>query len=441
MNKLNEADIWLKYFILIFAGIFSLICMINSSEINGLILSFLILPFSSMCLVRFNLLHPYVWYGVFFSLYTIGYPILLSTGENNFNYYYGYSNELFYLHWIAIFTFFLVVSPNISKQIKIPEKIKVESFFVFNTIFYWLLTCLSIMYFIYIQITGISSKVNLNDASISSIGVKMLLIYVLVTTIEVIKLILTDNKKLFYRNILVTFTILILIMFFTAERDLIFRFILVIFYIYYIFLYKKNHKVRLFLIGVLFFLSIPLSRSFKFFWIRGETDTLSSNLLIEFINSEFHTQSRNVQLILNSGSYKGILENNSLTNAFLKLIGIDDFSVLSWFQNTFYYNKSTGMGFSLVGEGYLNSGYFGVLMIFLIISLIIKYFYNRISNSLYYLIIYLLMIPVTVYTIRADFNNFLSQSIKQVILAVVFFVLIDKINFLIKKRSKFSESN
>lgn len=437
MVKLDISNNYIKYIALIFSGVLSLICMLNSTALTTLIFSFLILPLASMMIVRFDLFHPYVWYSLFFSLYALGYPILLVMNENNPIYYYGYSNELFYLHWAALFTFLLIVSPKISEKIDLKHPYEVRNVFIFNTFFYWILTILSILYFLYVQVSGSSTKVNLSDGvSVTSLGVKMLLIYVLVTTIELVKHLYKKQNHQFYKKSFITTLILLLIMFFTAERDLLFRFILIVFFVYYIFLYKQNHKFKLVIIGTLFFISIPISRSFKFFWMRGETESLNSNLLAEFINSEFHTQSRNVQLLINNSIYKSYFEYSSILNAPLKLINMDKFSMLEWFQNTFYQNKTTGMGFSLVGEGYLNGNYIGVICIFFIISLFVKISYINSSKNMYYLVIYLLMIPITIYTMRADLNNFLSQSIKQIFLTVILFIIIDRFYNPLRKREQ-----
>ncbi|PIC95679.1 hypothetical protein CSV69_10080 [Sporosarcina sp. P26b] len=414
-----------RYLALLFFIITSGITLIISTSLVNLIISFLILTFGAFIIVKFNISHPYVWYTAFFTMYTLGYPLLVLMNENNSNYNYGISKELFYLHWLALVSFLLVVTPKVVDIKKIRNKLS-DNTFAFSEYVYWLFTILSFIFLILIKTQGYTSKIQLaeSDSLIVILGMRMLLVYILVVAVQLTKDII-GNKKSIYVHFFTTFVITFVVMYFTAERDVLLRYILVVFFIYYALLYKNTHRFKLIITILTLFISIPLSRSIKFLGMRGETSTFESNILVEFINSEFHTQARNVQLLLNQKNVEGIFEGKSFILAINKLMGLSDFSALNWFQNTFYATNRTGMGFSLLGEGYINLGYIGVIMMFMLIGLIIRLSYLSSIKSMYGFVIYLMLIPIAIYTIRADLHNFLSQFLKQVLIMVLIFRVVD----------------
>lgn len=404
--------------------------LIFTSSLLGDIVSFLILVIGAMVIVNFNIAHPYVWYSFFFSLYTLGYPILLLTGENNPIYNYGYSKELIFIHWLALTSFLLIVTPRVVNIKGIRKHINNESF-KHSKIVFWILTFLSLLYALYLSQQGFNTKGDLSnsDSFLVFAGLRILLVYTLIAGVQLTKSAVNFNrsKRSLYYYLLITFVTIFLVVFYSAERDLIFRYILIAFFVYYVFLYKRKHNFRLIIMAALLFLSIPISRSIKFLGLRGETVSLDSNIFIEFINSEFHTQSRNVQLLLNQDMYRGFFEGRSFYSAIPSLFNISEFSALRWFDNTFYSHTSTGMGFSLVGDGYVNLGYLGVIFMFVILGVVIKISYQKSAKNIYFFMIYLMSIPLAIYIIRADLNNFISQFFKQVCLVVLIYWLVDEI--------------
>ena len=96
-------------------------------------------------------------------------------------------------------------------------------------------------------------------------------------------------------------------------------------------------------------------------------------------------------------------------------------------MDTFFPNvHSTKYGFTLVGEGYLNGGYFGIVMIFMLTGFLMRFLYINAQRNIYGMLIYLYMIPIFIYSTRADFANILSPLLKYAILGTLVIVFIDR---------------
>lgn len=427
-----EQNLKKSYILLGSSIIISGIFLYKSDSILTNILSLVFLAVCAASIVRFNLSHPFVWYSGFFTLYATGYPILLLFGEYVE---FGYSKELIFLHWLALTTFLLIVGP---KTVNDNTKAKLPKFSSESVKYiYAALTFVLILFVLFLGSQDFSSKSEL--ASSGSVfvylGMRAALVYILITTMELING-LSENGKYNFKVVTVTLVVLAAIFFISAERDLLLRYILGLFFLYYIFIYKKENRRKLIAIVVSMAILIPISRSIKYLGMRGEVESIGGNILAEIIKSEFHTQARNVQAILNSGNYEGYFKGETFVTSFTRLFGVSDFSTMSWFNETFFPDRISGVGFSLVGEGYLNFGYLGVVLMFLIIGLVIRTLYLRSGKSIYSMVAYLMMIPISIYTIRADLHNFVSQFTKQVLLILV---LVKTMDFLVGKiKNKFN---
>ena len=93
-----------------------------------------------------------------------------------------------------------------------------------------------------------------------------------------------------------------------------------------------------------------------------------------------------------------------------------------WFTETFYpifYAKGGGMGFTLVGQGYLDFGMPGVIGLFVVLGVFIGQLYRLSGKSTIAFIFYINLIPVVMYSIRQTISVILSQSIKHVMLPLI----------------------
>src|SRR5690625_3422385 len=120
--------LYVKYVILYFSIVVTglMLWFSSSNSINMHILAMLLLCIAAITISEFNLIHPYFWFSVIFTLYSLGYPILYK-----FDYVlsYGYSKELIVLQWIALISFLLVVSP---KKVANTIRLKTQTNSLFN---------------------------------------------------------------------------------------------------------------------------------------------------------------------------------------------------------------------------------------------------------------------------------------------------------------------
>ena len=104
-------------------------------------------------------------------------------------------------------------------------------------------------------------------------------------------------------------------------------------------------------------------------------------------------------------------------------INFIDFGAVRWFNETFFSADRAGQGFTLVGEGYINFGYFGIIILFIFVGLLIKFLYLKSNKNIYWFPIYLLSIPTFMYSIRADLANIISPLFSQIITTILIILL------------------
>lgn len=173
---------------------------------------------------------------------------------------------------------------------------------------------------------------------------------------------------------------------------------------------------------------IPLSRSFKYYILTRSISAAFSwnNLLVEFLDGEFISAGRNLQL-LSANGYINYFHGESLINDIVRLFYDTGYSNQTWFHDVFFTNSSTGYGFTIVGEGYVNGGYFGVIFLMTMMGLLIRMLYSNAKKSRYYMVIYIYMIPFFIYSIRADFANILSALLKYSFVGIILIKIIEKV--------------
>jgi len=387
-----------------------------SSNIKVHICGMLILCFGAIIISGFDLMHPYFWYSVIFTLYSVSYPILYSAGVSKN---YGYSDELMLLQWIALSVFLLVVSP---KKVFVINKINSSKFSVFNKLLYkflYIYICLAI---IGISKSNFSTKVEIYSSRnlfyILSFRAALML-----TIIYIYQLVqgCTSKKTVDVGLIVKTGVILFLMSMFSGERDIVFRYIAVTIFVLYYFKFIKNR--HLLLLVPLFIIIMPLTHKYKYYLLDGTTRMKRVNTnsrIYEFFAGEFVSASSNIQVLLNNKFYtKGLFNGFTFLNTLLRIFFIKTgFGCVSWYNETFFPNYTTNYGFTLVGEGYINWGYLGVAFVFIIIGLFIKYLYKKSSSNIYWFTIYVYTIPIYMYSIRADLLNIFSPFIKHLILSM-----------------------
>lgn len=371
---------------------------------------------------KFDLLHPYCWLSGFFCIYSIGFPIL-------FYMEYGairadYNKTLMEINLLSLFLMLLIISPEI-KRYKIEKKQNLDiDLGVLNKILY--VGMLGILFIITIFLSGSNYT---GKASIYAQGGSLLnasfripliltMLYTLLMLVEWQK-----NKTISKKGIVITGGVLVILTLYSGERDFVFRFLLVtILMLRYFGVLKIKHLLILIpaLTGVLY-----LSSKYKYYFTTEIINSSSQNFIIDIFKGEFEAPGTNLQILINH-NMKGIFgAERILLDVFSPFIPQIQ-SLTSWFTNQLYYGREVQYGFSLIGEGYVIGGVFGVGVICVVVGLVIKFFYRRCTKNIYWFSAYLYLITVIIYSIRMDLSTIFAAIVKQIGLVLLIVYLFQK---------------
>lgn len=436
-----DKNIFLKTFVIYTSIILSFLVVFISNNMTVHIFALLLLSLISVLVVKFDFYHPYTWYTPFFAMYSIAHPVLLFIGDSRIN---TYSKELMIVQLVGLATFLIVVSPKKIESNKIPEVFtKVTELNYINKYIYIVLYVFILLSAVYISQLGHQGKNELFKlgSPIVFLAFRLILVFFIIYSIGLIRRVQKNEKKIkyvFFSSVPVIFLFL-----FSGERDLVLRFILLTFYVIYTFdvIVKGNSKKKYFLISIIGLLTLPFLATIKYIGLgRGINKAFFNDFLAGFFRSDFIAASTNLQLLIDNNMDSYFSGYTFYTN-FIRSIDIfkfnitSDFSSGKWFNDYFYSYTDTGMGFTLVGDGYINFGIFGVFLIYLFISLIIKFLYQRSSKDVLFYLIYLLTIPIYIYSIRGDLSTLLSPLFSQIVLTVIFIKLLNYIIFHASKKN------
>lgn len=398
------------------------------SPINNIIIpliSIFILILASCIVVRFDIFHPYVWYNTLCGLYLCAYPILYYNGLYK---QYGYSKLILCYGWLALSTIILICP---IEQIK-PRKEKsndnkgiIEIIGVFMDIF-----IISVMLFIFL-----SGKYTHKNAIYSANNLFFKLAFILVYFKILIyiynlckKINLKKSRSIIVKNGFIIFFVSLI----TGERDYFFSYLLITLLL--LFHYRKINIQKIILlipVGIIF---LPLTVSFKYFVLTGKRAEMNifNNIFLKFLDGEFISAGRNLQILISNDCYN-LFKGKMLLNDFIRIFYPTKISHQTWFNETFFSSShTTKYGFTLIGEGYVNGGIFGIILIFLIVGILIRYLYLNSNKSSYNMAAYVYMIPLFVYAMRADIANIVSPLLKYVLLGLGVIKILEKINTIIR---------
>lgn len=430
-----NVGILIKYIILLNSILLSWVMIWASDNIYLHIFSMVLLCIVAVWLAGFDLLHPYFWMSTVFTAYSIGYPVLYAMGEYST---YGYSKELMYLQWLALSSFLIVLTPKQVKYLHFDSFGKGKSLTMTNGVFNAFLVII-IIAVIFINLGGYTGKAEIYSSNNIFYNIVFSAVYI-VHVLYVYFLIesFSFNKRVNNTLIIKTGISLGLITAFSGERDILFTFIVIS--ILSLYAFKIIRKRHLILLGPLSLISIPLSNIYKYYLLTGVTSG-SSLSVASFFQGEFVSASRNIMVLLNNKILtNGIFNGSTLIHDAIRAIAPStSFSSVAWYKQQFFSWHSVGYGFTLVGEGYINWGYLGVVVVFVIVGLFVKFIYYKSNNNLYTLTIYISTIPLCLYGIRADLANIFSPFVKHILFSIFIIYFLDKI--VLKKNRKLHDKN
>jgi len=412
-----------------FIIIYKLILIIISSGffysnlIGYHIISLLILVLGSMILVKFDILHPYTWFGGIYLLYSLSYPILYLL--NSIHAQIGYSKEIMILQWLAYAVFFIFVS---SSRIQKYETQKMYNIHPINRYIIVIAILIILVTISYLASLGNIKKTDIEETFIVFIGFRMGLILLVIYSIELINYINLKSKKIFYL-IIVVFLTMFLLFLYSGERDFLYRFFIITFITIFAFSSKKN-RLKMYISIPFVGLLLPLINKIKFLGLRGEISSDKENIIESILMSDFHAASRNLQTLINYKDswdfFYGYTFLMDILNAFkLSFLNHDNFATIRWYNERFFAEERAGQGFTIVGEGYINFGYLGVIVLFIFLSLIINLLYKNSNKNIYNFIIYVYSIPIFMYATRADLANIISPMLNYILITIIILWIIN----------------
>jgi len=212
---------------------------------------------------------------------------------------------------------------------------------------------------------------------------------------------------------LATFLVLVVGFGVTGERDYIFRFLLFSFLLYFSAQYRQKYRSYYLILAALsLYIILPFSQAAKSFLLSGGIDYTGFSIEGIFKN-EFSSAGRNLHYVM----LREITGFNGETIIWdLKRFVGQSESTGAWFnsevRNLFGDGGTSGWGFSLAAEGYINFGYVGPAMIMFALGLVTAHLHSFARKSELWFIFYLSYMPMMIYVLRADLANYLGLGFK-----------------------------
>jgi hypothetical protein len=414
------------------------------------ILSLITFTLCAASSVRFDLSHPFVWFNFPFLFYSISAPVLYLLGELE---YYPTLAETLNLEYIAILSSAMVIGTTTYSYRNL--KIKNLKFLLKGNNWFFLMSLmLSLLYLCSIIILGVKNKGHkvvyfspflALDFAYYFIGVSVS-IYIISNWIL--------GKKLSFWNILFFSSYLIFSFLICGERDILFRFVLLAVMLYHI-LYKKVKLLYLSMIFLAMLFLATISGHFKMLLVTGQmsgdfqNDMNTKSVITKLLGSELITASQNLARILEyipekEPFFMGETIWWDIKRALVPgfLFQRDTFiNTSTWFTKTMfpnYWKQGMGVGFTIVGVGYINFGAYGVIGIFILIGFVLNWIYRWSAKTVFGLLFYISFMPVCLISIRGDLSAPISRSIKHILIPLFLIILIGSFK---DKISKFHSSN
>lgn len=401
------------------------ILIIVSTELLYWILGLVLLTGVSMLVVRLDLLHPFTWFSPFFLLYSASVPTLvwLEIREDI-----GSLQETIFLEWIALAVFMLFVGP-LRKEPRFEETIGLNA-----RITAWLLSGISLavsgLYLWHIWQANLTSKYEI--ALSTSILAKLDPAFSVFATAYAV-LVAGAFQQQRFPWALISFAVgwNALSFLLSGERDLVFRIFWVTIFLYHA-LYRKIPRSVLAILAIGAIVLVPIMEDLKNLLLKEtETSVIMSSMAVRVLNDEFLTASENLQYYLSRAAFEPFFLGETLVWDIKR-------ALLPWFlaqegpDPQRYFNvmffpdiveRGGGKGFTLVGEGYMNFGWFGVVLWFAFLGWVVRALYVKALENKLWFLMYVVSMPLIVYIIRADFSNLLAQFVKHIAFPMLVIVL------------------
>lgn len=395
-------------FLLIFNNLY---CFITINVLLVIILAFL---------TRLDIKNPVLLWTTVFVLYQISYPILNNLGVKVFEFY-SLNADYYLFSWIATVSF-LVFYGSLENVSCTKDDIKLKTNTKFLRLLYFGLFIICTISSLYIIVNGFHNKYELANSSdfILNLGS---MAYTAIVILPVFFL-LSDNMTKQEKMVVsfVTFAVALFGMFTYGERSYVFNYLLIMLICYFVF--KKITVKKLLVVGIGIIVFFSVSSSLKMVLANNtyvDSDA-EQNIIVAFLDSDFASAGFNFNYLLNNDA-GSILKGRSYVYDFLSpvdgVVDLKKYSSTMWYTDQYWKTRKTGLGFSMIGEGYANFGIFGIVLQMLIIARLIKFFYLRSNRNGYYFVIYVGLMALSLYSCRQALGNIISPWVKYYIVMTV----------------------
>lgn len=281
--------------------------------------------------------------------------------------------------------------------------------------------CISILYALYVivmlSLSGAQDKISKIAIAIPGLHYNYLLLQIyLVSFYFLIK----DGfpRKLFYLNAM----LYILYSFVIGERDYIFPVVSILFHRFLLRPPESRANVKLIavMIGMLFLAT-------GVFFLRDATQS-SEGIIAAIMNqgSLLFVNTFSLKLLEERIDYfMGFTYFNSFLNLLPNWIYKTDFNTLEWFKNHYAAASTSGYGYGLDAEGFINFSFFGVFIVFFFILLLQRKIIKRLGTHPFFTYYSVFFTGFTMYSLRNDSLAFLKGNLY----AIIFFFLIYKLSW------------
>lgn len=400
--------------------------------------------------VDLDVMHPWCWFSALFTLYNTAHSIMLCFDVDS-SYGAGYTKENTLYALLALVVVLVVIGPRRIDLSVYPER-EVYINPRFTKLLFYIMSVTTIIFAFILKSRGYSGKTEMkaegdifyrigvhlirwtliygslllcNLLNRSDKATKLRISYLfkknqdMENSVEEIKKNKSDRKD-FVLIILFSAVASFSLGLLTGERDIIFRYIILIILLFSFFgIITKKHILTLIpiLMGVLI-----LSLYFKYYFLGVNLNTRYSadNLIVQFLYADFYAAGGNFQWLLDSPWTKGYFGFSLLFKEILRVVfSFSDPSLSYWFNNVVFPGKYKHRAFTLLGNGYVMGGALGIILLFILVALLVKFFYVRCYKNVYYFVFYVFVAITVMSSFRQSLYGIADSLVKGILMAYI----------------------
>ncbi|HGZ6405226.1 TPA: O-antigen polymerase [Vibrio parahaemolyticus] len=364
---------------------------------------------------NFKVSNPRVWFVFAINMYHLSICVLDYIGFR----YVENVNEIIIINFICVFSFWCVsMFYKNDSLISLNSQIKFSDQFIKTMLI--MLFILSLMIPISFLLSGAKIKADFDN--------KFEFLFPILNFAFAIYIIRYKPKiksKIMLFMVLYTLVISLLL----GERNVLLSTLIML--LFYASMMKSISNKKIIAYSLSIFLLIPVLGMFKNVFTTNVQLDDDSSMFISLLNGEFRSAGYNLNVILNDDSE--LLYGKTITGDVLRSF-VPGFiykfeNAILWYNKKYHANilsQGRGYGFSLAAEGYVNFGYAGIFIWFIFVSSLILYIYDKSLYDEKWLVVYFLIVPTFIYSLRGDLSTILSPTLKQIILPFIIYYITDR---------------